>query len=111
MNKFLKNIDYEKIVDLGGLVEYHEGQVVSRTLVQNNALSITLFSFDKGEEISTHTSKGDALVYLLDGSAKITIGDNEYSLKAGESIVMPSGIPHALKAEDCFKMLLIVVFV
>lgn len=110
MNRFLKNIEYEQIVDLGGLVEYHQGQVVSRTLVQNSALSITLFSFDAGEEISTHTSKGDALVYIIDGCAKITVGDNIYEPKAGQSIVMPAGIPHALKAIDRFKMLLIVVF-
>lgn len=108
--KTLKNIDLETVLDMAELVSYQTGQIVSRTLVQNKAVSITLFAFGAGEEISSHESKGDALVYILDGSASVTIGDNTYALSAGQTIVMPAGIPHAVKAPSPFKMLLVVVF-
>ena len=107
---FLKNIDFGTVLELSELVTYQVGQVVSRTLVQNQAVSLTLFSFDAGEEISTHASPGDALVYVLDGSASITIGDKTFEPSKGESIVMPAGVPHAVAAADRFKMLLLVVF-
>jgi quercetin dioxygenase-like cupin family protein len=110
MDKILKNIEFEKALELCSLVDYHDGQVVSRTLVQNKHVSITLFSFDKGEEISAHSSSGDALVTVLEGEAEITIGDNKRVLKGGQSIVMPAQIPHALFAKERFKMLLVVVF-
>jgi quercetin dioxygenase-like cupin family protein len=77
-------------------------------LLQNKGVSMTLFAFDKGEAIATHTSGGDALVYLLDGRADVTIGDDKFELTKGETIVMPSGIPHSLDAVEKFKMLLIV---
>lgn len=109
-NKILKNIDFEKALEMASLVSYQEGQIVSRTLVQNKALSITLFAFDTGEEISSHESKGDALVYVLDGAASITIDAKQHALKAGECVVMPAGIPHALEAQQPFKMLLVVAF-
>ena len=108
--KMLKNIEVEKVLKLTDLVEYQPGQVVSRTLAQNKAVSVTLFSFDKGEEISTHSSQGDAMVTVLEGTAKITIGGQVYSLNGGETIVMPAGIPHAVEAQEQFKMLLTVVF-
>ena len=76
----------------------------------NNAVSITLFSFAKGEEISTHASGGDAFVTCLDGVGKITIDGVDYLLHEGESIVMPAGHPHAVYGEQAFKMLLVVVF-
>lgn len=107
---YLKNIDHEKVLDLCTLVEYSEGQVVSRTLAQNSAMSITLFAFDEGEEISSHSSTGDAMLSVLDGTAKITIGGEVYSLDSGETIVMPAGIPHAVAADKKFKMQLTVVF-
>ena len=107
---FIKNIEFSKIVNMEGLVEYQEGRVVSRTLSQGKPLSVTLFAFDKGEEISSHASGGDAMVYLLDGEAEITVGDEKFNLKKGETIVMPAGIPHGLVASEKFKMLLVVVF-
>lgn len=110
MDKLIKNIEFSKVIEMESLVSYQEGQVVSRTLAQGKNMSLTLFAFDKGEEISSHSSKGDAMVYLLDGEAKITIGDNTYIVNKGETIVMPAGIPHALMAREQFKMLLIVVF-
>ena len=109
-NKIMKNIDLASPLSLPALVTYQEGQIVSRTLVQNRAVSLTLFAFDTGEEISSHESKGDAMVQVLDGKAKITIGDGVYFLCAGETVVMPAGVPHALEAVEPFKMLLTVVF-
>ena len=106
----IKNIDFQKAILLENLVEYQTGQVVSRTLAQGKTLSLTLFAFDKGEEISTHSSAGDALVYLMDGEAEITIGGEKFQLKKGETVVMPAGIPHALLAVERFKMFLVVVF-
>ncbi len=109
-NHFLKNIEFEKGLYLCDLVEYQPGQVVSRTLVQNGAVSITLFSFDEGEEISSHSSTGDAMVTIMEGTALITIGETKHEVSAGQTIVMPAGIPHALEAKTRFKMLLTVVF-
>ena len=91
-------------------MDYQNGQVVSKTLVQNNSVSMTLFSFDKGEEISTHASGGDAFVTCLDGVGRITIDGEEFLLHQWESIVMPAGHPHAVYGQEQFKMLLVVVF-
>ncbi len=107
---YLKNIEFEKAMDLAALVEYQPGQVVSRTLAQNKAVSITLFSFDENEEISSHASGGDAMVTVLEGTARITIGEQLFSVTEGKTIVMPAGIPHAVAADGKFKMLLTVVF-
>ena len=79
-------------------------------MAQNEHVSITLFSFDKGEEISTHESHGDAFVTCLDGIGEITIDDKKYELHEGESIVMPANHPHAVLGKEQFKMLLVVVF-
>ena len=110
MNSIIKNIEHSTPMAMEHLVAYQDGQVVSRTLAQNKSMNMTLFSFDKGEEISSHSSSGDALVYVLDGSTEITIGEGHYTVKKGETIVMPAGIPHALLAVERFKMLLVVVF-
>ena len=91
-------------------IAYQEGQVVSKTLFQNDAASITLFSFDADEEISTHASGGDAMVICIDGVGKITIDGTPHEINAGETIVMPAGHPHAVYAKEQFKMLLVVVF-
>lgn len=106
----LKNIDFETALELGSLVEYQSGQVVSRTLAQNDAVSITIFAFAENEEISSHSSGGDAMVTILEGTARITIADKEFLLESGKTIVMPAGIPHAVAADSRFKMLLVVVF-
>ncbi len=105
-----KNINKAEILSLKDQVEYQAGQVVSKTLAQNSALSVTLFAFDKGEEISTHESGGDAMVTCLDGTGKITIDGVEYILHEGDTIVMPAKHPHAVFGEEKFKMLLMVVF-
>lgn len=106
----MKNIDKAQVMVLKDQVAYQEGQIVSKTLVQNEAVSITLFAFDKGEEISTHESGGDAFVTCLDGVGRITIDGAEYELHEGESIVMPARHPHAVFGKEQFKMLLVVVF-
>ncbi|HWS41668.1 MAG TPA: cupin domain-containing protein [Pseudoflavonifractor sp.] len=108
--KCLKNIEGEEILKLSDLVEYQPGQIVSRTLAQNSAVSLTLFAFDAGEEISSHKSGGDAMVTVLEGEAHITIGGQTYDLTGGETIVMPAGIPHAVEARKPFKMQLTVIF-
>lgn len=110
MSVKIKNIIKAEVLVLKEQISYQDGQVVSKTLAQNDAVSITLFSFDKGEEISTHESGGDAFVTCLDGVGKITIDGVDYILRDGESIVMPAGHPHAVYGEDKFKMLLVVVF-
>ena len=106
MSMKIKNIAKSEILVLKEQISYQEGQVVSKTLAQNPAL----FSFAKGEEISTHESSGDAFVTCLDGVGKITIDGTEYLLHEGESIVMPAGHPHAVYGQEAFKMLLVVVF-
>lgn len=106
----MKNIDKAEVMALKEQVAYQAGQVVSKTLAQNEHMSMTLFSFDKNEEISTHESKGDAFVTCLDGKGKITVDGKEYFLEEGQSIVMPAGHPHAVFGEEQFKMLLVVVF-
>jgi quercetin dioxygenase-like cupin family protein len=110
MEAFIKNIDHEKVLKLTDLVEVQQGQVVSKTLAQNEALSITLFAFDKGEEISTHSSTGDAMVTVLEGVGRFTVGGKPHLVKAGETIIMPAGIPHAVYGEEAFKWILTVVF-
>lgn len=110
MKLILKNIEKSKVLNMSHLVNYQEGQVVSKTLVQNKNVSITLFAFDKDEEISTHSSHGDALVNVLDGVARITIGDEVFTLSANESIVMPAEIPHSVFAPEQMKFMLTVVF-
>lgn len=98
-------------MELKEQVNYQPGQVVSKTLVQNDKVSMTLFSFDEGEEISTHASGGDAMVTVLDGIGSFTVGDDTFIVKEGETLIMPKDIPHAVKADQGpFKMQLIVSF-
>ena len=106
----MKNISKAEVLVLKDQVSYQEGQVVSKTLAQNDAVSVTLFAFDKDEEISTHESGGDAFVTCLDGVGRITIDGEEYQLHEGESIVMPAKHPHAVYGQEQFKMLMVVIF-
>ena len=108
--KLIKNIDFSTVINMEGLVEYQDGTVVSRTLAQGKPMSMTLFAFDKGEEISSHSAGGDALVYILDGEAEVQIDGKLFNVKKGETIVMPANIPHGLTAVERFKMMLVVVF-
>jgi len=110
MGRNIRNIEYSKVLLLKDQVMYGEGQVVSKTIAQNNRHSLTLFAFDKDEEISTHKSEGDALVLVLEGVAEVTIDKEKYILCENEAIVMPSNAPHAVYAKEKLKMLLTVSF-
>ena len=105
-----KNIDKQVKLELKDLVAYQDGQVVSKTLVQNDFVSMTIFSFDKGEEISTHAAAGDAMVTVLEGKGRFTVADDVVYLEAGETLVMPKDIPHAVFGEERFKMQLVVSY-
>lgn len=91
------------------LVTYADGSVVSRTIIENNAGTVTLFAFVAGEGLSEHTAPFEAMVNVLDGEVKITIDGKPYQLKTGESIIMPANVPHALSAVTAFKMMLIML--
>ena len=94
---------------LNEMVEYQEGSVVSKTIIDKKAGTVTLFAFGAGQGLSEHTAPYDAMVYLVDGEAEITISGKPYSLKTGEMIIMPANDPHALKAVTRFKMLLVMI--
>ena len=106
----LKNIEKSTVLTLKEQVAYQPGQVVSKTLAQNDALSVTLFAFDKGEEISTHAAGGDAMVTVLEGKGRFTVGDEVFYVEEGETLIMPKDIPHAVYGEERFKMQLTVSF-
>lgn len=107
---FIKNIEHEKVLPLTGEISVQPGQIVSKTLAQNEAVSVTLFAFAEGEEISTHDSTGDAMVHVLEGTGKFTVGGKEHICKAGDVLIMPAKIPHAVYAVEDFKWILTVVF-
>jgi len=107
--ELIKNIKFAEPVDLKAMVDYEEGRVVSRTLASKSNINITLFAFDKEEEISAHTSPGDAMVQVLDGEALINIDGSKISASAGQVVVMPANVPHSVTAITQFKMLLTVV--
>lgn len=94
---------------LADLVDYQEGSVVSRTIIDKNAGTVTLFAFGEGQGLSEHTAPFDALVYLVDGEAEVFVSGKAHHLKEGEMIIMPANAPHALKAVTRFKMLLVMV--
>ncbi|HOD14081.1 MAG TPA: cupin domain-containing protein [Spirochaetota bacterium] len=96
-------------LELEGLVTYQPGSVVSRTVINRPAGTVTLFAFDKGESLSEHTAPFDALVSVLDGTAEISIAGKSHTLARGGMIVMPAGKPHALRAVEKFKMMLVMI--
>jgi quercetin dioxygenase-like cupin family protein len=97
------------IFDPPELIDYQDGAIVSRTLINKPTGTITIFAFDKGQELSTHSAPFDAMVQVVDGEGLIVISEVEYRLKAGQMIIMPANEPHAVKAETRFKMLLSMV--
>ena len=98
-----------KVLQLDGLVTYQAGSIVSRTIVKNSSGSVTLFAFDKGQEISEHKVPYDATAHILDGEVEITVAGSANLLKAGDMILMPAGETHALKAVKRFKMVLTMI--
>lgn len=99
----------EETGSLISLVDYQDGSVVSKEVIKKEKGTVTLFAFDKGQGLSEHTAPFDALVYIFDGKAEISIAGKAYFLKAGETIIMPANKAHSLKAVDRFKMLLVMI--
>ncbi len=98
-----------KVYKYSDIIEYSENSVISKKIHQSKAGNITLFSFDKGQQLSPHSAPYNAFVSIIEGSARITIGDDEYHLEAGENIMMPANIEHGVYADDKFKMLLTMI--
>lgn len=96
-------------IDLGGLVNYQAGSVVSREILKKDTGTITVFAFDEGQGLSEHAAPFDAVVYILDGEVEIKIAEEIFNVKKGEFVIMPAGKPHSLKATQKFKMLLIMI--
>ena len=101
--------DFSVPFSIKNLVNYAAQAIVSRTIIKNPAGNVTLFAFDKGEELSEHSAPFDALVQILDGEAEITIGGVKHSVSKSQSVIMPANIPHALKAVHQFKMMLTMI--
>ena len=95
--------------DLSSLVDYASDSIVSKTILDKPAGTITLFAFDKGQKLSEHTAPYDAVVQVVDGNAKLTIGGESVSVSAGSIIIMPANVPHSVDAEEKFKMLLTMI--
>ena len=104
-----KEFSKSAVFSFAGSVEYSEGAIVSKTVLKKETGNISLFAFDKGESLSPHTAPYDALIDVVDGKAEITIGGESYFLEAGQSIIMPAGIMHAVKAIERFKMVLTMI--
>lgn len=104
----VENVSAQPVM-LVDLIEYQEGSVVSRTIIDKETATVTLFAFDEGQGLSEHTAPFDALVHTLDGEVEVTISGKTFPLKKGEMIIMPTNQPHALKAIKRFKMLLIMI--
>jgi quercetin dioxygenase-like cupin family protein len=108
MNKEIDNI-FGTQANINELISYQSGSVVSRTLINKKVGTITLFAFDEGQSLSEHTTPYDALVYVFDGEAEIIIGGVSNQLTNGSVIIMPGGVPHAVKAIKKFKMMLVMI--
>ncbi len=98
-----------QVVKPADLIDYQEGSVVSRTIIDKGTGTLTLFAFDKGQGLSEHTAPFDALVYIIDGESEVTISGNPLNLTVGEMVIMPANQPHALKAINRFKMMLVMI--
>jgi quercetin dioxygenase-like cupin family protein len=98
-----------KTLDPAEIVRYQDGAIVSREIISRPAGTVTVFAFDKGEQLSEHTAPFDAMITVLDGEAEVTIGGKANLVKAGQMIIMPAAVPHALIALTRFKMLLVMI--
>ncbi len=99
----------EKALNLKTLVEYQDGSIVSKEVMKKDTGSVTLFAFDQGQGLSEHTATFDAMVCILDGRAEVIISGQPYQVREGEMIIMPADKPHALKANERFKMMLVMI--
>lgn len=107
-NQDTKNLK-NRVLKLIDLLDYQADAVVSRTVIDKKIGTVTLFAFDKNEGLSEHTTPFDALVYIIDGEAEVSISGKPHRLKTGEMIIMPANKPHALKAIERFKMVLVMI--
>ncbi len=98
-----------RTVEMAGLVDYQEGAVVSRTIMERDTGTVTLFAFAAGQGLSEHTAPYDALVHVIDGTAEVTIANQVHTVAAGQMLIMPAEVPHALHACEPFKMLLVMI--
>jgi len=98
-----------EVKNLKNYIEYQNNSIVSREIIKNEKGTLTVFAFDKDQGLSEHTAPFDAFVYIIEGKAEIKISDKFFTLSEGNSIIMPANIPHTLKAEEKFKMLLFMV--
>jgi len=103
------SVEKGKAFNLKADIDYADGSVVSKTLIKKEIGNVTLFAFDKGQGLSEHTAPFDAVVYILDGEAEITIGGQPQNVAAGEMLIMPANRAHALHAKTPFKMLLVMI--
>jgi len=103
------DINKSEIFELKQSVEYSTGSIVSKTIIKKTTGNITLFAFDKGQELSEHTAPFDAMVFVMDGKVEVIIDKKHFLLSEGETIIMPALIPHALKAVEKFKMMLVMI--
>ena len=103
------NVLIAESAQMVALIDYQSGMVVSRTIIGRNTGSVTLFAFDRGQGLSEHTAPFDALAYIIDGEADITISGRSIRVREGEAIIMPANQPHALKAVERFKMMLVMI--
>lgn len=104
-----KGMETGRALDLAGLVGYQEGAVVSRTLIDKQVGTLTLFAFDAGQGLSEHAAPYDAFVQVVEGAAEVTIAGTGHRLEAGQAIIMPANVPHAVRAQGRFKMLLVMI--
>lgn len=98
-----------KAQDLGGLIDYAADSIVSKTIVDKPVGTITLFAFDAGQKLSEHTAPYDAVVQGIDGAGRLTIGGEDHAVSAGQIVIMPANVPHAVAADERFKMLLTMI--
>ena len=109
MEQNKKAVEKAQTMKMISLAEYQEGSIVSRTLIDKKAGTVTFFAFDEGQGLSEHVAPYDALVSVLDGEAEVAISEKIYRIKEGEMIILPANKPHALKAIRKFKMMLIMI--
>jgi quercetin dioxygenase-like cupin family protein len=109
MEKNRKVVGKAQTIEMASLAEYQEGSIVSRTIIDKKAGTITFFAFDEGQGLSEHVAPYDALISIIDGEAQVVIFGRTFHLKEGEMMILPANKPHAVKAVKKFKMMLIMI--
>ena len=105
----MNSMTHSEVQKLSEMVNYQDGTIVSKTLINEDKGTVTLFAFDKDQSLSKHTAPFDALLQVVDGKVEVVISDKKYHLTTGEMILMPTNVPHAVKAIEKFKMMLIMI--